>query len=176
MGPARKIHSKDEFLLLLIRLRLGLGEKDLADRFKISLSLASNIICSWLTGTADTLGKFVFVPDQEVLSDTKPPRFNPTKNLHSIIDATELFIETPKDHKNQRLTWSNYKHHNTMKIRLAVASNFSIIFVSKAYSGSISDKALTNDVTIWIELILIANSWQTKDLLLKIIGHLGVLN
>ena len=30
MGPARKIHSKDEFSLLLMRLQLGLGEKDLA--------------------------------------------------------------------------------------------------------------------------------------------------
>ena len=95
MGPARKIHSKDEFLLLLVRLRLGLREKDLADRFKISLSLTSNIIRSRLRGTADTLGKFVFVPDQEVLNDTKPPHFNPTKNLHSITDAKELFIETP---------------------------------------------------------------------------------
>ena len=90
------------------------------------------------------MGKFFFVPDQEVLNDTEPPPFNPAKNLHSIIDGTELFIETPKGHKNQRLTWSNYKHHNTMKILVAVAPNSSIIFVSKAYSGSISDKALTN--------------------------------
>ena len=121
MGPARKIHSKDDFLLLSMRLRLGLGEKDLVDRFKISLSLTSNIIHSWLRGTADTLGKFIFVPDQEVLNDTKPPHFNPTKNLHSIIDAAELLIETPKGHKNQHLTWCNYKHHNTMKILVAVA-------------------------------------------------------
>ena len=59
MGPARKIHSKDEFLLLLMRLRLGLGKKDLPGRFKISLSLTSNIIRSWLRGTADPLGIFV---------------------------------------------------------------------------------------------------------------------
>ena len=31
-----------------------------------------------------------------------------------------------------------------MKILVAVAPNSSVIFVSKAYSGSISDKALTN--------------------------------
>ena len=108
------------------------------------LSPTSNIIRSWLRGSADTLPKFVFVPDQEVLNETKPPHFNPTKNLQSIIDATELFIETPKGHKNQRLTWSNNKHHNTMKILVAVAPNSSTIFVSKAYSRSVSDKALTN--------------------------------
>ena len=78
------------------------------------------------------------------MNDTKLPHFNAAKNLHSIIDAPELFIETPKGHKNQRLTWSNYKHHNTMKILVAVAPNSSIIFVSKAYSGSISDKSVTN--------------------------------
>ena len=77
MGPARKIHSEDEFLLLLMRLRFGLGEKDLPGRFKISLSLTSNIIRSWLRGTADPLGKFVFAPDQDVLNDTKRPHFNP---------------------------------------------------------------------------------------------------
>ena len=144
MGPAKKIHSKDEFLLLLMRLLLCLGEKDLADRFKISLSLTSNIVRSWLRGTPDTLSKFVFVPEQEDLNDTKPPHLNPAKNLHSVTDAIELFIEMPKGHKNQRLTWSNYKHHNTMTIPVAVVPNSSIIFVSKAYSGSISDKALTN--------------------------------
>ena len=77
MGPARKIHSEDEFLLLLMRLRLGLGEKDLPGRFKIAFSLTSNVIHSWLRGATDPFGKFVFVPDQDVLNDTKPPHFNP---------------------------------------------------------------------------------------------------
>ena len=90
------------------------------------------------------MGKFVFVPDHEVLNDTKPPHFNPTKNLDSIIDETELFIEAPKGNKNQRLTWTNYNYYKTMKILVAVAPNSSIIFASKAYFGLRSDKALTN--------------------------------
>ena len=36
-----------------------------------------------------------------------------SQKLHSIADATETFIQTPKDHLLQRLIWSNYKHHNT---------------------------------------------------------------
>ena len=88
----------------------------------------------------------------------------------------QLFIETPKGHKNQRLRWSNYKHHNTMKILIAVAPNSSIIFASKNCSGSISGKVLTNRLVIWIELIIIINSWHTKDLTLQMIVHLGVLN
>ena len=78
------------------------------------------------------------------MNDTKPPHCNPTQSLPSIIDAINAFIETPKGHKNQYLTWSYYKHHNTKKILVAVAPSSSIVFVSKDYSDSISDKALTN--------------------------------
>ena len=87
------------------------------------------------------MGKFVFVSNQKNFKDTKPPHFNPTKNLHSIIDTNEIFIETTKDHKDQRLTWPCYEHHNTIEI-LAAAPNSSITFVCKTYSDSISDKTL----------------------------------
>ena len=65
-------------------------------------------------------------------------------DLHSILDGTEFFIETPKNLDLQKLTWSEYKHHNTVKILVSVAPNSSIVFVSKAYGGSISDKEITN--------------------------------
>ena len=66
-------------------------------------------------------------------------------SLHSIIDTNEIFIQTPKDHKRQKQTWSNYKHHNTLKLLIAVAANSSIIFVSKLFGGAVSDKKITNE-------------------------------
>ena len=144
MGPATKLPSKDEFLLLLMRLRLGLLIPDLAQIFSISSTLTGRIIATWLRASAQVLGTLVFVPGQGTMIATKPPHFYSAKNLHSIIDATEIFIQTPKNHVRQRQTWSNYKHHNTMKILIAVAANSTIIFVSKAFGGSISDKELTS--------------------------------
>ena len=41
------------------------------------------------------------------------------------------------------MTWSTYKHHNTLKFLVAVAPNSSITYVSPAYTGRISDKELT---------------------------------
>ena len=43
-GPQRKLSSKDEFLLMLIKLRLALLNRDLADRFGISTGLTSSVI------------------------------------------------------------------------------------------------------------------------------------
>ena len=101
------------------------------------------IFSSWSRATANVLRAFVFKPDQGVLNSTKPSRFSNFHNLHSIIDGSEIFIQTPKDHKLQRMTWSSYKHHNTVKLLIAVAPNSMIMFVSKAFAGSISDKQLT---------------------------------
>ena len=56
----------------------------------------------------------MFIPDHGALNATKPPHFNTVTDLHSIIDGIEFFIETPKDNKCQKQTWSSYKYHNTM--------------------------------------------------------------
>lgn len=77
-----------------------------------------------------------------ITSVKNPKQSKQTKLFPSENDCTEVFIQTPKDHKLQKITWSNYKHHNTMKILVSVSSNSTIIFVSKAYSGNISDKEI----------------------------------
>ena len=144
-GPSRKLPSKSEFLLMLMKLRLGLLNKDLAKRFQISCTLCSRIFFSWLRAASQALRHLVFIPDQEAILASKPDRYRSLPDLHSIIDCTEIFIETPKDLHLQGATWSDYKHHNTVKILIACTANSFICFVSPAYTGRISDKALTID-------------------------------
>ena len=55
----------------------------------------------------------------------------------------EIFTETPKNLKLQSATWSDHKHHNTLRFLVCVVPNYAITFVSKAYTGRISDKAIT---------------------------------
>ena len=45
-GPARKLCAKDEMLLCLIKLRLGLTLQDLTHRFKVSFSTESSVFTS----------------------------------------------------------------------------------------------------------------------------------
>ena len=94
---------------------------------------------------AKVLSSMIYVPNQGVLNVTSPDRFRNVLSVHSIIDCSELFVEIPQDHNFQVLTWSTYKHHNTLKFLIGVAPNSCIIFISKAFSGRISDKECTID-------------------------------
>ncbi|XP_057310232.1 uncharacterized protein LOC130648212 [Hydractinia symbiolongicarpus] len=142
-GAKSKLCVKDEFLLMLMKIRLGLLGQDLAQRFGISATISSRIFATWVKATAGVLKSFVYFPDYGHIAATRPPRFRDVQNLHSIADGTEIFIQTPKNHIAQRQTWSSYKHHNTAKILVVVLPNSHIEFISKAYSGCISDKELT---------------------------------
>ena len=48
MGKERKLSSKDEYLLTMMKLRLGLQTMDLDVTFIISEGSCSNIFLSWL--------------------------------------------------------------------------------------------------------------------------------
>jgi len=55
----------------------------------------------------------------------------------------EIFCERPKTLKARAQTYSNYKHHNTVKFLIGIAPQGVIAFVSKGWSGRVSDKHLT---------------------------------
>ena len=113
-GPGRKFCSTEECLLVLMRMRLGLLNADLARRFDISPTLCSQIFHTWLTAMDSILGALVFWTDKEQILATKPQRYR--HQIVSIIDCSEVFIETPKNLDLQFATWSDYKHHNTSRV------------------------------------------------------------
>lgn len=80
-----------------------------------------------------------------MLQMTRPSRFKSMPDLYSILDCTEFFIQTPKQPDLQKLTWSDYKHHNTLKVLDCVAPNSLIQFISKAYGGSASEKQIIKE-------------------------------
>ena len=53
-----------------------------------------------------------------------------------------FFIEVPSSMKTQHQTWSEYKHHNTWKALIGISPNGAITFVSKLWSGCVSDKEI----------------------------------
>ena len=66
----KKLTSKNEFLLTLMRLRLGLLNEDLTDRFGISTTICSNIFKTWIRFLAQTLGRLVaWLPKENIMEN-----------------------------------------------------------------------------------------------------------
>ena len=63
-----KMRLIDEFLTVMMRLRLGLLEEDLADRFCVSTSTVSHILITWYTVLADHLRLLINWPSRNVIA------------------------------------------------------------------------------------------------------------
>eukprot|EP00122_Pirum_gemmata_P019411 Pgem_evm1s18182 len=77
-------------------------------------------------------------------------------NTVLIIDATELFINTPSSRELQSATWSEYKHHNTVKILVGISSTGHVTYISDCHPGGISDR----DITKLYEKELFGKLWE----------------
>ena len=146
-GKTRRSHILspiNEFFLMLCRMRLGLLEQDLAYRFGISQSTVSRVITTWINFCYSKFKEVPIWPSREVVDNNMPQIFrNLYPSTRCIIDATEIFIEKPKNPTAQQLTFSKYKNHNTFKALIAISPAGAISFVSDLYGGNISDKQLT---------------------------------
>lgn len=67
------------------------------------------------------------------------------KQVTVIIDCFEVFIERPTNLLAGAQPFSNYKHHNTIKILIGITSQGTICLVSEAWGGRTSDKYLTEN-------------------------------
>ena len=89
------------------------------------------------------LGLLPIWPSSESIQSYMPVVFKETyPTTFCIVDATEIFCEMPVSLPLQSQCYSSYKSHTTMKGSLAIAPNGPIIFVSKLFTGSISDRQL----------------------------------
>ena len=64
MGPTRKLESKDEFLLMLMKLKLDVLLEDLGDRFRISAAHCGRVYSSWPRASAALLQNIIYAPDK----------------------------------------------------------------------------------------------------------------
>lgn len=62
IGPKRKIKIRDELFLVLMKLRLGLMNEDLADRFGIICSTVSSIFNTWIKVLSKYLKGTIYYP------------------------------------------------------------------------------------------------------------------
>ena len=121
----RTLSPEEELFLCLVRVRLGLLERDLANRFNISTSQVSRIWVTWLDVLYRRLRSIPIWPSQSYVRETSPPSFKESyPNTRVIIDCTELFIEAPSQPRSQSATFSTYKNHSNLGLVIL----FTIVF------------------------------------------------
>ena len=142
-GTSRSMTPLNELFLVLCRLRCGLLEKDLAFRFQILQSTVSRILTTWINALYFKFEDISLWPSKQRVDHFMPQLFKDFyPSTRCIIDATELFIQSPSDPQAQHLTFSSYKNHNTLKALICITPSGAISFVSKLFGGSISNREL----------------------------------
>ena len=156
----RKLSPLNQFFLTLVKLKLNLRNN------------------TWVCFLYQQLKEINWMPDVHQVLATLPTGFREKyKTTYAIIDATEVFLETPSDLHLQSSTWSSYKSHNTGKILVGCTPNGAISFVSPLYVGSISDVELTRTCGLLEKLdgkngisVMADRGFTIKDLL----GKMGI--
>ena len=139
-----KLASKEEHLLLvLIKLKQGFLNADLAFRFSIRHSDVSRIYNSWIIELSNVLKFLIIWPECDALRNNLSNSFLKYKNCTAIIDCTEIYIERPLNLQACAQTWYNYKNTNTIKYLIAITPAGAVNFLSRGWGGCVSDKEIT---------------------------------
>ena len=133
----------NHLLLVLMKLKLGLLNRDLGIRFGINDAFVSKIFRSWILPLASLMKNFIVWPERDTVRQNLPSCFMSFKNCICIIDCTEIFIERPLNMNARAQTFSNYKSTNTIKYLIGIAPSGGISFLSAGWGGKASDKLIT---------------------------------
>ena len=108
-----KLSKVEHFLLVLMKLKLGLLHTDLAFCFGLELCGVSRIYSKWIKALSRAMKFWVIWSDRQALRKNLPRCFKNYKNCVCIIDCSEIKIECSFNLNSRAQTWSNYKHSNT---------------------------------------------------------------
>lgn len=129
-----------------MKLRLNLTDQDLAYCFGVNQSTISRNFRKWIDIMDTRLEPTIRWPSQDEVKKTMPMEFRKYfKQCICIINCFKVFCERPSDLMARAQTFSNYKHHNTIKFLIGITPQDVISFVSKGWGGRVSDKYLTEN-------------------------------
>ena len=130
----------EEFVLTLVRIRRGYDVALLVYQFGITTSQVVRVATAWINFLAKCFKPLIKWPTKDNVKGNLPASFNSFPRTKVIIDCTEIYVEKAFRPTAQRATWSTCKHSNTFKLLVGIMPSGAITFVSKLYSGCISDQ------------------------------------
>ena len=129
-----------------MRLRLGLLNEDIASRSGISPTFSLRIFTTWIGVLSKLLDHVLitWLPQEAVLCNLPGVFIKAGYKTCVILGCAAVFKERTKSLINQACTWSEYKHHNTIKCLVGISSIEYIAFLSDCY-GRASDRYIVKD-------------------------------
>ncbi|CAM4577686.1 unnamed protein product [Leuciscus chuanchicus] len=132
------------FFLFCCRVAAGLQEKVLADMFQVSVSTVSRVVITWANYLYLLLGSLPIWMSKQQVKNTMPSKFMQySPDVRVIIDCTEVRCQNPSSLTLQSEVFSSYKNTTTFKGLIGIAPCGAVTFVSSLFTGSISDRELT---------------------------------
>ena len=153
-GPKRKLALEQEFLIVMMRLKVDLLVQDLAYRFEVSVGLVTSVFFTWVRLTSLEFKHLIKWVDREIVRRHHPDMFRKYyPKCCVIIDCTEIFIGTPSSLEFAAACCSEYKHHHTVKFLVGITPNGVVSFLSGCYGGRTTDVYITKDCRIANKLL-----------------------
>lgn len=142
-GWIPSLSVEDQFFLTLIKLRRHTTNYELSQDFGISEAAVTNIFVTWINFMSVEWGDIDWWPSRDMVKFFSPSDFKVQyPSTRVIVDGTECPIKKPKQPLNQQATFSTYKNCNTVKVLVGSSPGGLISYVSNAYAGSTSDRAI----------------------------------
>lgn len=143
---AKSLSTIDQLLLVLIKLRQNFDYKHISHLFNVSSQDSSAIFTHWINYMFFRLGSLDIWPHRNILIENMPESYKKDfPNTLAIIDCTELKVQKPSSLHRQSQCYSDYKSSTTLKGLVGIDPRGSVIFSSMLFSGSISDKDITEE-------------------------------
>ena len=115
--------------------------------FCVSKTSICKIVTTWVCLLAKIFNGTLFCwPNHEEVQQQFRKSFKKYPDTRVIIDASEFFNERPTSPCAQKATWSDYKHHNTVKLLVGIAPCGAFTFISKLWSGGTSDRKIVQEI------------------------------
>lgn len=129
-----------EYVLTLVRLRLGLSNCILADLFGISATRSSEIFITWINMLHQVLAPMIQWPSREKIQEHMPYSMKKDyPRTRVIVDCSEFVIAKPRISATQNY----YKSRNTLKALFGISPSGLFTFVSDVWCGNTSDRYIT---------------------------------
>lgn len=138
-----KVSVKDQFLLVLMKLRRNYTHFELGRWFGIDTRVVCSIFITWINYMYAQWGEIDWFPKRDEVTFFSGNDFRDKfPKVRMTLDATEIPIQKPHQPLLQQATYSSYKNKNTLKVMVGTSPGGLVTYVSPAYGGSTSDRQI----------------------------------